>query len=592
METTHGNVRRANFARADDGRREEGDLRVVARHRVRVVRLLPGRLARGLHQQELLLRRQPDRRLHLHAARLRGRLRGAAVRRDRVRPPRRPRRAQAHVPRDDRDHGRVDVRGRLPARLRVDRHRRAGDLHRNAAVAGSRARRRVRRRGDLRRRTRAGQSARLLHRVDPDDRHARPVPVAARDPRRAHLHRRGSVRQLGLARAVRRVDPAARGVGVDPDAVERIAGVPAHQGGRQDVEGAADRSVRPVEEPEDRDPRARRPDRRPGRRVVHGPVLRAVLPHADAEGGRGEREHPDRDRAADRHAVLPVLRFAVGQDRPQADHPRGLPDRGTDLLPAVQGAHALREPAARDRHAEGADHGHRRSGGLFVPVQPGGYVEVHELVRHREERARESRPELRERRGTGRRNGRNQGGRHGDPGLRRQGDRRESSGRGVRQDARVDAEGGRLPGQGGPGAAQLADDDRDPDDPRDLRDDGLRPDRRDAGRDVPDADPLHVDVAALSHRQRLVRRVPAGHRVRDRRGEGRHLLGPLVSDRDRAGDVRDRPAVRQGDEGLEHLRSGLRVKGGLSFAGRGFRRPTPRPTARPARAAGNFFRGR
>jgi hypothetical protein len=45
----------ANLALADDGRRKEGDLRVVARHRVRVVRLLSGRFARGLHQQELLL---------------------------------------------------------------------------------------------------------------------------------------------------------------------------------------------------------------------------------------------------------------------------------------------------------------------------------------------------------------------------------------------------------------------------------------------------------------------------------------------------------------------------------------------------------
>jgi hypothetical protein len=59
----------------------------------------------------------------------------------------------------------------------------------------------------------------------------------------------------------------------------------------------------------------------------------------------GKRQHPDRDRTADRHAVLPVLRLAVGQDRPQADHPRRLPDRGADVLPAVQGAHALREPA-------------------------------------------------------------------------------------------------------------------------------------------------------------------------------------------------------------------------------------------------------
>ncbi|MET3817571.1 MFS family permease [Burkholderia ambifaria] len=76
-----------------------------------------------------------------------------------------------------------------------------------------------------------------------------------------------------------------------------------------------------------------------------------------------------------------------------------------------------REPAARTRDAEGTDLGHRRSGHLLVPVQPGGHVEVHELVRHREERAREGRPELRERRGAGRLDRPDQGGRHGDPGL-------------------------------------------------------------------------------------------------------------------------------------------------------------------------------
>ena len=48
----------------------------------------------------------------------------------------------------------------------------------------------------------------------------------------------------------------------------------------------------------------------------------------------------------------------------------------------------------------------------------------------------------------------------------------------------------------------------------DLRDDGLRPDRRDPGRDVPDPHPLHRHVAALPHRQWLVRRPAAGHRLR------------------------------------------------------------------------------
>ncbi len=66
---------------------------------------------------------------------------------------------------------------------------------------------------------------------------------------------------------------------------------------------------------------------------------------------------------------------------------------------------------------------------------------------------------------------------------------------------------------------------------RPLCDDGLRADRGAAGRAVPDPHPLHVDVAALSHRQRLVRRLPADRRLRDGRGDRRHLLRPLVSDR-------------------------------------------------------------
>jgi len=50
----------------------------------------------------------------------------------------------------------------------------------------------------------------------------------------------------------------------------------------------------------------------------------------------------------------------------------------------------------------------------------------------------------------------------------------------------------------------------------DLRDDGVRPDRGLSGRAVSDADPLHVDVAAVPHRQRLVRR----HAATDRDGDG------------------------------------------------------------------------
>ena len=62
---------------------QEGHLRVQPGHRVRVVRLLPVRLARGDHRQAVLQRRQRDQRLHLRAAGVRRRLRGAAVRRAR-----------------------------------------------------------------------------------------------------------------------------------------------------------------------------------------------------------------------------------------------------------------------------------------------------------------------------------------------------------------------------------------------------------------------------------------------------------------------------------------------------------------------------
>ena len=53
---------------------------------------------------------------------------------------------------------------------------------------------------------------------------------------------------------------------------------------------------------------------------------------------------------------------------------------------------------------------------------------------------------------------------------------------------------------------QLADDGADPRHHGDLRDHGVRPDRGVPGRAVPDQDPLHLDVAAVPHRQRLVRR--------------------------------------------------------------------------------------
>ena len=139
----------------------------------------------------------------------------------------------------------------------------------------------------------------------------------------------------------------------------------------------------------------------------------------------------------------------------------------------------------------------------------------------------------------------------------------------------------RLSGRGRPGQDQHADGDPHPDDPRPLRDDGLRPDRGHAGRALPDPHPLLRHVAALSHRQRLVRRLPAADRLRHRGGDRQHLLGPLVSDRDRGDDLRHRPALHAGDQGS---RTSTQTTTDRVAAGRRNR------AGGPARAAGFFLR--
>ena len=85
-----------------------------------------------------------------------------------------------------------------------------------------------------------------------------------------------------------------------------------------------------------------------------------------------------------------------------------------------------------------------------------------------------------------------------------------------------------------------------------LRDHGVRADRRLAGRVVPDPHPLHRPVAAVSHRQRLVRRLPAGDRVRHRGGDRKHLLRPLVSDHRRVDELRRRADLPARDQGPRH----------------------------------------
>ncbi len=154
--------------------------------------------------------------LHLHAARLCRGLRGAPVRRADLRPARRHDRPQIHLPDHHEPDGHRHVLHRRAARLCDLGHPRPDRAGRFAAGARTCARRRIRRRGDLRRRTRAGQQARLLHVVDSNHRDPRPVHGAPADPRHPHLYGRSGIRRLGLAHSVPAVGDPARGLDLDP----------------------------------------------------------------------------------------------------------------------------------------------------------------------------------------------------------------------------------------------------------------------------------------------------------------------------------------------------------------------------------------
>src|SRR5690606_19056448 len=174
---------------------------------------------------------------------------------------------------------------------------------------------------------------------------------------------------------------------------------------------------------------------------------------------------------------------------------------------------------------------------------------------HRQERAGQGRHAVLQRRRPGRQRGHRFDRRHRDHRLRGQGTgRRNAQGRhrALRRRGQGRAHRRRLPGEGRSRAHQHADGDRVAGDPGDLRDDGLRPDRGVAGGVVPDPHPLHLDVAAVPHRQRLVRRLPADDLVRAGGGLGQHLPRPVVSDRDRGDDPGDRHAVPAGNQGSRH----------------------------------------
>ena len=215
--------------RRDDVRGTDGHLRFVARHGFRVVRLLYLRHARAHSSGDILLRRQSDGGVHLHAARFRCRFRGAPLRCAVLWTPRRHHRPQIHLPHHDDADGRRHLLHRPAAVLRFGRHHRADHPDRPASGARSRARRRIRRRGDLRRRTRSEEQTWPVYVVDSNHGHARSVHGPAARARNPHHPGRTDLRRLGLAHSVPALGDPARSVDLDPAQVARVAGVRPHE---------------------------------------------------------------------------------------------------------------------------------------------------------------------------------------------------------------------------------------------------------------------------------------------------------------------------------------------------------------------------
>ena len=259
----------------------DGHLRFVARHRVRVVRLLSSTACwRVLRRNTSSPTCRPTSASLFALLALRRGLRGPSVRRADLRPHRRPDRPQVHLPRHHRRDGRRHLLRRRAARLcdhrgigadRADR--RCGWCRASRSAANTAARRPTS--PSTRRRTSAAIYTRWIQ----------------------------TTATLGLFMALLLI----LGIRTAMDAkafgdwgwripfllsaillavsiwirlkLNEIAAVPEDEGRGQGLEGAADGELLPVVEQQDRAAGAARRHRRPRRGVVRRTVLRAVLPH-------------------------------------------------------------------------------------------------------------------------------------------------------------------------------------------------------------------------------------------------------------------------------------------------------------------------
>ena len=303
-------------------------------------------------------------------------------------------------------------------------------------------------------------------------------------------------------------------------------------------------------------------------------VLRAVLPAADAEGDRSHGEHPGCGLAHHRHAVLHLF----GRSRTEIGRKpiimAGCILAALTYFPIFKGLTQLRQPGPRGGAAD-----ERRS--PSSPTRPTARSSSTRSARRRSSRCDIAKSALVRPFGELRQRGappRTVGGRRpssfdaaGSPAEFSGRDLAEAAGRGITKHG--------YPARRQPGRDQL------PDDvillvilviyvtlvyaPIAAWLVELFPTRIRYTR----------HVAALPHRQRLVRRLPARHRLRDRGGNRRHLLRPLVPDRRRRDELRHRAHFPPRDQGSRH-RPDVRVSAGRPSAAARLQSIRPAPLVR------------
>ena len=191
--------------RRHDRRREIRHLRFVARHRLRMVRLLPLCRSGAVLRRAVLSPRQRYGGAAVCVCDLRRGIPDPAVRRAGVRPHRRPGRTEIHLPGHHHGDGHLDLPGRSAADLHHDRLACPDPPGDAAAVPGSCPWRGIRRRRDLRRRAFAARRARLLDELDPDHGDARSLARPHRHRPVPRIHAAQGFFRLGLAHSVHRI---------------------------------------------------------------------------------------------------------------------------------------------------------------------------------------------------------------------------------------------------------------------------------------------------------------------------------------------------------------------------------------------------